>query len=211
MNGGNVDKVALNKLVVAIGDNTGDQVLRDTLIAHSILLILFFRQLYDQDGENKYLYTLSVHDRLAKAVIKDVSLVKNVPLPPLDVAMFWHSLQCLSPIRYAEDMMRMFGPSFDDIEYQLMRLAGAPVRCPSCMVKQALAMGESAPFCLHGKSLACTSCTAEFTAEFTAENVSMRRFLTLVEPPHCEPPRVSSCYLVMDVENLAHLLRHTSI
>ncbi|KAJ3362536.1 hypothetical protein GGF32_005981 [Allomyces javanicus] len=184
--------VVLNKLVAAVGKTTADQVSRDTLLAHSILI---------QRGQGPRVPVL------AKALAKDASLVKNVPLPPLDVAMYWHS-HILSPIRYIDDMQRLFGFMFDDIEYPLMRLAkaatgankddldagrsfwaahmpadmpydltpdncdtaeaNAKVHCPSCVTDQPLAMGEYAPFRLHGKPLACTSCSGEFTAENVA-------------------------------------------
>ncbi|KNE66946.1 hypothetical protein AMAG_19552 [Allomyces macrogynus ATCC 38327] len=78
--------VALNKLVVAVGKNTAGQVSRDTLLARSILPNVFYHRLaFLYMAEMLYLQFMFA---LAKAVAKDASLVKNVPLPPLDVAMF---------------------------------------------------------------------------------------------------------------------------
>ncbi|KAJ3362799.1 hypothetical protein GGF31_001329 [Allomyces arbusculus] len=129
-NGDEVDKDALNKLVDVIGIETADPVSRDALLAHTLLLSVFHNQLRDGANEAKDLAFLCAAemryltylDALAMAIGKDQSLVETPPLPPMDVAMFWHS-HMLSPVRFAEDMMRCYGDTFADMSLPLMRLA----------------------------------------------------------------------------------------
>ncbi|KNE67774.1 hypothetical protein AMAG_12499 [Allomyces macrogynus ATCC 38327] len=128
MNGDAVDKDALNKLVDVIGTETAEPVSRDALLAHTLLLSTFHRQTGDSEAKDlaflcaaevRYLAFL---DALAKAVVKDKSLIETPPLPPMDVAMFWHS-HMLSPLRFADDMTRRYDSTFDDMSLPLMRLA----------------------------------------------------------------------------------------
>ncbi|KAJ3372266.1 hypothetical protein GGF31_002124 [Allomyces arbusculus] len=124
-----VDEVALTKLVELIGERTKDLVSRDSLMAHMFLLAAFHHQMRHEDeakdlallccSEARY---LAFMDALAQAVSKDASIVENPPLPPLDVAMFWHS-HMLSPIRYVEDMQRRYGRTVVRINFPLLRLA----------------------------------------------------------------------------------------
>ncbi|KAJ3361953.1 hypothetical protein GGF32_006830 [Allomyces javanicus] len=131
-NGGKVDKVALGKLVDVIAEQAASTVSRDLILGHTFLLVTFNRELRDGENEAKDLaYLCSTESRygaymtaLAQAVAKDASLIQNVPLPPIDVAMFWHS-HMLSPIRYADDMHRCYGPEVIQIPFPLMRLIKA--------------------------------------------------------------------------------------
>ncbi|KNE55151.1 hypothetical protein AMAG_01074 [Allomyces macrogynus ATCC 38327] len=97
-NGNKVDMVALAKLVESIGARTEGLVSRDTVMAHMFLLASFHHQLRHAN-EAKDLALLcgseaqyfAFTDVLAQAVAKDASIVEYPPLPPLDVAMLWHS------------------------------------------------------------------------------------------------------------------------
>ncbi|KAJ3364494.1 hypothetical protein GGF31_009010, partial [Allomyces arbusculus] len=96
--GDKVDKDAVETLVTAIGERTAAVVSRDTVLAHTVLLAAF-HQLRDDTNDAKNLAFLCTSEArylafmraLAKAVVMDASLIENPPLPPLDVAMFWHS------------------------------------------------------------------------------------------------------------------------
>ncbi|KAJ3359318.1 hypothetical protein GGF32_009441 [Allomyces javanicus] len=110
-------------------DNTAAVVSRDTVLAHTVLLAAF-HQLRDDQNEAKNLAFLCTSEArylafmraLAKAVVMDASLIENPPLPPLDVAMFWHS-HMLSPIRFSDDMQRCFGHQMRDVDFPLLRMA----------------------------------------------------------------------------------------
>ncbi|KAJ3369288.1 hypothetical protein GGF31_005388 [Allomyces arbusculus] len=125
-----VDKAALKNLVSVIGDRIANDVSRDAVMAHTLLLVVFHQKLRDDTNEAKDLAFLchsearylAYMDAVAKAAAEDKSLLKNPPLPPLDVALFWHS-HMLSPVRYADDMGRRYGPAMIGIEFPLMRLA----------------------------------------------------------------------------------------
>ncbi|KAJ3374407.1 putative kinase [Allomyces arbusculus] len=131
-NAGKVDKVALGKLVNVIAEHTASTVSRDLILAHTFLLVTFHHELRDGESEAKDLaYLCEAESRygaymmaLAKAVAKDASLIRNVPLPPIDVAMFWHS-HMLSPIRYADDVHRCYNADLMQISFPLVRLAKA--------------------------------------------------------------------------------------
>ncbi|KNE64611.1 hypothetical protein AMAG_09967 [Allomyces macrogynus ATCC 38327] len=127
--GDKVDKDAVETLVTAIGERTAAVVSRDTVLAHTVLLAAF-HQLRDDTNEAKNLAFLCTSEArylafmraLAKAVVMDASLTENPPLPPLDVAMFWHS-HMLSPIRFADDMQRCFGDQMLNVDFPLLRMA----------------------------------------------------------------------------------------
>ncbi|KAJ3359027.1 hypothetical protein GGF31_004341, partial [Allomyces arbusculus] len=127
-----VDQSALASVLAAIADRTKDVVSHDTMLAHLLLLATFHQQMRDGENEAKDLAFLcaaearylAYMDALAKAVAKDASLVENPPLPPLDVAMFWHS-HMLSPLRYADDVQRRYGPAMIRIAFPMMRLSKA--------------------------------------------------------------------------------------
>ncbi|KAJ3368639.1 hypothetical protein GGF31_006199 [Allomyces arbusculus] len=124
-----VDKDALAKLLVVIAEQSKDVVSCDLVLAHLVLLATFHQQLRDADNEAKdlaYLCSaetryLAFMDALGKAIAKDASLIANPPLPPLDVAMMWHS-HALSPIRYADDMQRLYGPDMIQVAFPMLRL-----------------------------------------------------------------------------------------
>ncbi|KAJ3367351.1 hypothetical protein GGF31_007604, partial [Allomyces arbusculus] len=128
-NGDEVDKDALAKLLAVITEQTKDVVSRDLILAHLALLATFHQQLHDTNNEAKdlaYLCTTEVRylafmDALGKAIAKDASLIENPPLPPLDVAMMWHS-HALSPIRYADDMQRLHGLDMIQVAFPMMCL-----------------------------------------------------------------------------------------
>ncbi|KNE65573.1 hypothetical protein AMAG_09554 [Allomyces macrogynus ATCC 38327] len=103
------------------------------MLAHAYLLSVFTYELRDADNEAKDLAFLSAAetrylaymDALAKAVAKDAPLAENLPLPPADVAMFWHS-HMLSPNRYADDMGRRYGlRMLAKVSFPMIRLAKA--------------------------------------------------------------------------------------
>ncbi|KNE69980.1 hypothetical protein AMAG_14816 [Allomyces macrogynus ATCC 38327] len=125
-----VDKDALAKLLVVIAEQSKDVVSCDLVLAHLVLLAAFHQQLRDAENEAKDLAFLCAAEArylafmsaLGKAIAKDASLIENPPLPPLDVAMMWHS-HALSPIRYADDMQRLYGPDMIQVAFPMMRLS----------------------------------------------------------------------------------------
>ncbi|KNE59779.1 hypothetical protein AMAG_05243 [Allomyces macrogynus ATCC 38327] len=117
-------------------------------------------------AETRYLAHM---DALANAINKDASLLENLPLPPLNVALIWHS-HTLSPVRYADDIQRRYGSTLEHVDFPVLRLAKAhmcddqagleaahvddtkataKVQCPSCRTEQALTVAEYAAFRLH--------------------------------------------------------------
>ncbi|KAJ3365546.1 hypothetical protein GGF31_008511 [Allomyces arbusculus] len=126
---GKVDKVAFGKLVDVIGEQSASAVSRDSVLAHTFLLVTFHHKLLDGNSEINDLAVLCAAElrydaymkALVTAVAKDASFIKNVPLPPVDVAMFWHA-HMLSPIRYADDVHRFYSPDLMQISFPLMRL-----------------------------------------------------------------------------------------
>ncbi|KAJ3355907.1 hypothetical protein GGF32_001768 [Allomyces javanicus] len=128
--GDKVNKDALAKLLAAISEQTKEDVSRDLVLAHLLLLVTFHQQLRDANNEAKDLALLCTTETryiafmaaLSKAVAKDASLIENPPLPPLDVAMMKHS-HALSPIRDADDMQRLYGPDMIQVAFPLMRLS----------------------------------------------------------------------------------------
>ncbi|KNE71029.1 hypothetical protein AMAG_15285 [Allomyces macrogynus ATCC 38327] len=130
--GDKVNKDALVKLLAVISSQTKDVVSHDLILAHLVLLTTFHQQLRNADNEAKDLAHLcsaetrylAFMDGLRKAIAIDASLVENPPLPPLDVAMIWHS-HMLSPIRYADDVQRLFGPDMVQVAFPMMRLSQA--------------------------------------------------------------------------------------
>ncbi|KAJ3366932.1 hypothetical protein GGF31_007733, partial [Allomyces arbusculus] len=128
--GGKVDKDAVATLTAMIAEHTANTVSRDTVLAHTVLLAAFHHQLHGNANDTKgfaFLCAaetryLAFMDALAKAVLTNTSLVKSPPLPPLDVAMFWHA-HMLSPIRFSDDMQRCFGDQMLDVDFPLLRMA----------------------------------------------------------------------------------------
>ncbi|KNE71371.1 hypothetical protein AMAG_15605 [Allomyces macrogynus ATCC 38327] len=59
---------------------------------------------------------------LALTIHDDTQLVAEPPIPPIDVAMFWFA-HMLSPIRYNDDMNRLFGAQILDVAFPLERMA----------------------------------------------------------------------------------------
>ncbi|KAJ3353519.1 hypothetical protein GGF32_002965 [Allomyces javanicus] len=123
------DKDAVNKFVKAIGERITDAISRDFVIAHTLLLAVFHFNLRHEKEAKDLAYLCSAEtryiaylDMVAKTVAKDASVIENLPLPPLDVAMFWHS-HMLSPLRYADDICRRYGRAMLRIDFPLMRLA----------------------------------------------------------------------------------------
>ncbi|KNE63752.1 hypothetical protein AMAG_08835 [Allomyces macrogynus ATCC 38327] len=61
-------------------------------------------------------------DSVVKAAATDASILENPPLLPLDVALVWLA-HVLSPVCYADDMGRRYGPTMMIVTFPLMRLA----------------------------------------------------------------------------------------
>ncbi|KAJ3368961.1 hypothetical protein GGF31_005921 [Allomyces arbusculus] len=130
--GDQVGKHAVPALVTDIGGRIETTVSCDTLLAHLVLLAVFHRQLRDDENEVKDIAFLcaaetrylAFMDALAKAVMNDVSLVDAPPLPPVDVALFWHA-HMLSPIRYMDDVQRRYGRALARVSFPLQRMAKA--------------------------------------------------------------------------------------
>ncbi|KAJ3359186.1 hypothetical protein GGF32_009558 [Allomyces javanicus] len=59
---------------------------------------------------------------LAREIQNDPRLITEPPIPPVDVAMFWFA-HMLSPIRYNDDMNRLFGAQILDVAFPLERMA----------------------------------------------------------------------------------------
>ncbi|KAJ3362846.1 hypothetical protein GGF32_005247 [Allomyces javanicus] len=99
------------------------------LIAHTFLLVAFQQKLRNGKKKAKNLaYLCSIEtrhveymDALTQAITEDPLIVENPPLPPLDVALIWHS-HMLSPIRYADDIQRRYGRTLARVDFPLLRL-----------------------------------------------------------------------------------------
>ncbi|KAJ3351596.1 hypothetical protein GGF32_004237, partial [Allomyces javanicus] len=188
--GDKINKDALNKLVDAIGTETAEIVSRDALLAHTLLLSIFYHKLRDGNNEAKdlaYLCTsetryLAFLDALAKAVVTDMLSVDALPLPLMDVVMLMHS-HMLSPLRFADEMTRRYGRAFVGMSMPLMRLVAMGANkddlessrqfwakhLPADMLYDlTLIMPEYAALRLHGQEHMCAMCAAEFTAEHAA-------------------------------------------
>ncbi|KNE71917.1 hypothetical protein AMAG_16341 [Allomyces macrogynus ATCC 38327] len=61
--GDEANKDALNKFVDAIGTETAEIVSRDALLAHTLLLSIFYHKLRDGDNETKDVYVASILTR----------------------------------------------------------------------------------------------------------------------------------------------------
>ncbi|KAJ3349558.1 hypothetical protein GGF32_005362 [Allomyces javanicus] len=200
-----VDKVALKNLVAVMGDRIAQDASRDAVMAHTLLLVVFHQKLRDDMNEVKDLAFLcrsearylAYLDAVAKTAAKDKSILKNPPLPPLDVALFWHS-HMLSPVRYADDMGRRYGPAMIGIEFPLMRLA--KILSNGKIEDQAAGrafweanMPADQPFDLTPAdvdetkvtgTVVCPSCESKLAlsmAEYAAFQCGVRRFLTIAK------------------------------
>ncbi|KAJ3367955.1 hypothetical protein GGF31_006911 [Allomyces arbusculus] len=199
-NGDEVSKDALYKLVDVIGTKTAEFVSRDLLLAHTLLLSHFHHQLRDGDNEAKDLAFLCAAetryiaylDAVAKAAIKDKALVDALPLPPMDVAMFLHS-HMLSPLRFADDMTRRYGPTFVGLSLPLVRLAKA-------------ASGGSKDDLETGRAFWAKYLPANMPYSFTPADVDETKAVGRVSCPLCKSELVLSVaeYAALRLHGRAH-------
>ncbi|KNE70036.1 hypothetical protein AMAG_20218 [Allomyces macrogynus ATCC 38327] len=175
-------------LVADIGARIESTVSRDTLLAHLVLLTVFHRQLCDNANEVKdfsFLCAaetryLTFMDAMAKAVIEDASLVEEPPLPPVDVALIWHS-HLLSPIRYADDVQRRYGRAVARVSFPLQRMAKA-------------LMGKDRADMDMARAFWAAHLPADMSFDLTLANVSENAVTARVVCPSCSNEQELSMY-----------------